>query len=88
MGWTTVGTTCGICRIERCTFVTVESIWLLQRTSHLRGQFKSKAHAVIAAVYGFDTSTVTRDVLNRRASLFVFKGGAHEETLRPWITKC
>jgi hypothetical protein len=26
---------------------------------------------------------VTRDVLDRRASLFVFKGGAHEETLRP-----
>jgi hypothetical protein len=70
MGWTTVGTTCGICRIERCTFVTVESIWLLQRTSHLRGQFKSKAHAVIAAVYGFDTSTDDNAIEHNRA-LFV-----------------
>jgi hypothetical protein len=31
MGWMMVGTTCGTCRIERCAFVTIESIWLLQR---------------------------------------------------------
>jgi hypothetical protein len=40
------------------------------RTSHLRGQFKSRARLVVAAVYGFDTSMDAEAIEHNRA-LFV-----------------
>ncbi|KAF8431622.1 hypothetical protein L210DRAFT_3415747 [Boletus edulis BED1] len=40
------------------------------RTSHLRGQFKSKAHPAVAAVYGFDT-TADANVVEHNRALFL-----------------
>ena len=40
------------------------------RTSHLQGQFKSRARPVIAAVYGFDTSA-DDDAIEHNRALFV-----------------
>ena len=54
----------------------VEIILLYQitaRTSHLRGQFKSKARTVVVAVYGFDTSADDNAIEHNRALFMELK---------------